>query len=530
LDPFSILADSCSFVDTQSLKLQESPENVPTGEMPRTLQLHVARYLVNRVKPGSRCRVVGVMSIVDGASNAAKRSGPQAASIRTAYLRCVGLEVEADGAAGVRQTFTAEDEERMKEIARDEHIYTRLSTSIIAPEIWGRDDIKKAVACQLFSGVRQSLPDGLKLRGDIHILLLGDPSVAKSQFLKFAEKCSPVAVYTSGKGSSAAGLTASVIRDVTTGEFHLEGGALVLADGGIVCIDEFDKMRPQDRVAIHEAMEQQTISIAKAGITTTLNSRAGVLAAANPAFGRYDDMKTPEENIDFQSTILSRFDMIFVIQDKRDPEQDRAVTQHVLKMYQIGAGTTQSRDSFNDELFRDMPTLKRYVGYARLRCQPCLSQEAHQVLVNYYVNVRESMRKQAEESGASVIPITVRQLEAIIRISESLARMQLQQVATVDHVNEAIRLFQVSTLHAAQTGVVSGEGLAGSAFGEQIKKAEARIRRRLAIGSFVPVAKLIADLKTQGEDEVACRKAIEIMERAKEVELTAQRRMIRRTA
>lgn len=183
-------------------------------------------------------------------------------------------------------------------MSKDPLIYNKISKSI-ASAIYGSDDIKKAVACLLFGGSPKKLPDGMRLRGDINILLLGDPSTAKSQFLKFVERVAPISVYTSGKGSSAAGLTASVIRDQSTGEFQLEGGAMVLADGGVVCIDEFDKMRGQDRVAIHEAMEQQTISIAKAGITTILNSRTSVLAAANPVFGRYDDLKHAAEQIDF---------------------------------------------------------------------------------------------------------------------------------------------------------------------------------------------------------------------------------------
>ena len=184
----------------------------------------------------------------------------------------------------------------------------------------------------LMGGTRKRLPDGLRLRGDINVLLLGDPSTAKSQFLKFVSKTAPVGIYTSGKGSSAAGLTASVVKD-SKGEFYLEGGAMVLADGGIVCIDEFDKMRPADRVAIHEAMEQQTISIAKAGITTVLNSRSAVLAAANPVFGRYDDFKSASENIDLMTTILSRFDMIFLVRDVREEERDRMICRHVMGVH-----------------------------------------------------------------------------------------------------------------------------------------------------------------------------------------------------
>lgn len=191
-------------------------------------------------------------------------------------------------------SITQEDEERITTMSRDPEIYEKISKSV-ASAIFGHEDIKKAVACLLFGGSPKRLPDGMRLRGDINVLLLGDPSVAKSQFLKFTERAAPIAVYTSGKGASAAGLTAAVIQDPITREFQLEGGAMVLADGGVVCIDEFDKMKAQDRVAIHEAMEQQTISIAKAGITTILNSRTSVLAAANPLFGRYDDLKHAAE-------------------------------------------------------------------------------------------------------------------------------------------------------------------------------------------------------------------------------------------
>jgi len=199
--------------------------------------------------------------------------------------------------------------------------------------VYGNEDVKKAIACLLFGGCRKRLSEGVNLRGDINLLLLGDPSTAKSQFLKFVERVAPIAVYTSGKGSSAAGLTASIIRDPSSGEFQLEGGAMVLADGGIVCIDEFDKMRAQDRVAIHEAMEQQTISVAKAGITTTLNSRTSVLAAANPIYGRLDDLKATQDQIDFQTTILSRFDCIFLVKDIREIKKDMNLAQHIMDLH-----------------------------------------------------------------------------------------------------------------------------------------------------------------------------------------------------
>ncbi len=211
-------------------------------------------------------------------------------------------------------------------------IYEKISKSI-ASSIHGHENVKKAIACLLFGGCRKKLSEGVNLRGDINLLLLGDPSTAKSQLLKFAERVAPISVYTSGKGSSAAGLTASIIKDYSSGEFQLEGGAMVLADGGVVCIDEFDKMRTQDRVAIHEAMEQQTISVAKAGITTTLNSRTSVLAAANPIYGRLDDLKSTQDQIDFQTTILSRFDCIFLIKDTREQKQDTNIAKHIMDLH-----------------------------------------------------------------------------------------------------------------------------------------------------------------------------------------------------
>ena len=312
LDPYYILPDNCRCVDFQNVKLQESPDSVPHGEMPRHIQLFLDRSLVDRAVPGNRVTVIGVYSIRKMAKIG--RGGEKGAvGVRMPYLRVVGIQVETEGSGRTSSnlTFTQEDEENFRRLAAKPGVHDVISKSV-APSIFGSDDIKKAIACLLFGGSRKKLPDGLIRRGDINVLLLGDPGTAKSQLLKFVERVSPVSVYTSGKGSSAAGLTASVMRDPATRGFVVEGGAMVLADGGVVCIDEFDKMREDDRVAIHEAMEQQTISIAKAGITTTLNSRCSVLAAANSVFGRWDDTKG-EDNIDFLPTILSRFDMIYVV-------------------------------------------------------------------------------------------------------------------------------------------------------------------------------------------------------------------------
>ena len=291
LDPYFIVPDKSEIFDQQTLKLQETPDVVPVGELPRHMLLTADRDLVNRAVPGTRVTVMGIMSIFQSSKNAETKG---AVAIRHPYLRVMGIEIDDEGSGRGKMSITEEEEAEFIRLSRLPNLYDTFAASI-APSIYGSADIKKAIACLLFGGSRKQRPDGMKLRGDINVLLLGDPGTAKSQLLKFVEKVAPIAVYTSGKGSSAAGLTASVIRDPSTRDFYLEGGAMVLADGGVVCIDEFDKMRQEDRVAIHEAMEQQTISIAKAGITTLLNSRTSVLAAANPIFGRYDDMKTPGE-------------------------------------------------------------------------------------------------------------------------------------------------------------------------------------------------------------------------------------------
>jgi DNA replication licensing factor MCM5 len=278
LDPFFVLPDACKCVDSQTLKLQETPDSVPNGEVPRHMQLYLERYLCDKIVPGNRVTVTGIYSIKK-AANPNKKSLKDKLNIgiRQPYLRVVGIQIDQDSSShsNITQTDAAtgigsnnfltsriEEEEEFRRLAKSPNIYDLVSKSI-APSIYGFHDIKKAIACLLFGGSRKRLPDGLTRRGDINLLLLGDPGTAKSQLLKFVERVAPIAVYTSGKGSSAAGLTASVIRDPSTRNFMIEGGAMVLADGGVVCIDEFDKMREEDRVAIHEAMEQQTISIAK---------------------------------------------------------------------------------------------------------------------------------------------------------------------------------------------------------------------------------------------------------------------------
>ncbi|CAH0513825.1 unnamed protein product [Peronospora belbahrii] len=505
-DCYMVLPDKGDYVDQQTLKLQENPEVVPTGEMPRNLALIADRHLVDKVSPGTRVSIVGITSIINGGS---KQIG--AIAIRTLYIRVVGIEIDEEGAGRAKATFSPAEEEKFHEMARNPNLYEKLAASI-APSIYGEYTVnmKKAIICLLIGGSRKRLPDGMILRGDINVLLLGDPSTAKSQFLKFTEKIAPVGVYTSGKGSSAAGLTASVIRD-SKGEFYLEGGAMVLADGGVVCIDEFDKMRESDRVAIHEAMEQQTISIAKAGITTILNSRTSVLAAANPVFGRYDDMRSASENIDLMSTILSRFDMIFIVRDIQDDARDRQMAAHVVRMHtnahaSAAAGNSSTSENGTSGGEFEPWLLKKFITYCRTRCAPRLSVEAVQALQDFYVGVRDDVRR--TQGGETTIPVTVRQLEALVRISESLAKMHLLSEATREHVQEAIRLFSVSTMNAAKDG--GTQGLFGGLH-EKAQEVEQSINRTLRIGTRVETSALYSRLEAQGYGPNAIQRAIRAM-------------------
>ncbi|KAG8665716.1 minichromosome maintenance protein 5 [Fusarium poae] len=504
MDPYFVAHEKSRFVDQQIIKLQEAPDQVPVGELPRHVLISADRYLTNRVVPGSRCTVMGIFSIYQNKASKNSSNGG-AVAIRTPYLRAVGIHSDIDQAAKGNATFSEEEEQEFLEMSRRPDLY-EVMTDCIAPSIYGNRDIKKSILCLLLGGSKKILPDGMRLRGDINVLLLGDPGTAKSQLLKFVEKAAPISIYTSGKGSSAAGLTASVQRDQSTREFYLEGGAMVLADGGVVCIDEFDKMRDEDRVAIHEAMEQQTISIAKAGITTILNARTSVLAAANPIFGRYDDMKTPGENIDFQTTILSRFDMIYIVKDEHSREKDETMAKHVLGIQMNGRGTEEMAES---EIPIDK--MRRYITYCKTRCAPRLSAEAAEKLSSHFVSIRRQVHAaEMEANTRSSIPITVRQLEAIVRITESLAKLGLSPIATEVHVDEAIRLFLGSTMDAVNQGSNQGS----RELNDEVNRLEAELKRRLPIGWSTSLSTLKREMvEGKGYSEQALNRALMVLQR-----------------
>lgn len=526
LDPFFIMPDKCKCVDFQILKLQELPDFVPQGEIPRHLQLFCDRSLCERVVPGNRVLIQGIYSIRK-VGKPSRQDGREKAviGVRQPYMRVVGITVDTQGVGAISRysSLTADEEDQFRRMAASDDIYERLSKSL-APSIFGSDEIKKAITCLLFGGARKRLPDGLNRRGDINVLLLGDPGTAKSQLLKFVEKVAPIAVYTSGKGSSAAGLTASVMRDPATRNFVMEGGAMVLADGGVVCIDEFDKMREDDRVAIHEAMEQQTISLAKAGITTTLNSRCSVLAAANSIFGRWDDTKG-EENIDFMPTILSRFDMIFIVKDIHDEGRDMTMAKHIINVH---LASNKAGSDVEGEI--PLAVFKKYIHYCRTHCGPRLSESAAEKLKSRYVLMRAGAGQQEKSSDKRMsIPITVRQLEAIIRISEALAKIRLQPFVSDAHVTEALRLFQVSTLDAAMTGSLSGaEGFTSDEDQETLNRIERQLKKRFAVGTQVSQLSIVQDFLRQRYEERAIMKVINTMIRREELQHRMQRKMLYR--
>lgn len=528
MDPYLVIHSKSTFSDHQTLKLQEAPDMVPVGELPRHIILSTDRYNTGQVVPGSRVIATGIYSTFN--SSKSKSSG--ASALRTPYLRVVHLELSSPSTTGTSglnpfgAQFTPDEEEEFNEMARSDGFYERFAKSV-APSIFGSLDIKKAITCLLFGGSKKILPDGMRLRGDINVLLLGDPGTAKSQLLKFVEKVAPIAVYTSGKGSSAAGLTASVQRDSITREFYLEGGAMVLADTGVVCIDEFDKMRDEDRVAIHEAMEQQTISIAKAGITTVLNSRTSVLAAANPVWGRYDEGRSPGENIDFQTTILSRFDMIFIVKDVHDEQRDRTIALHVMNIHMNRPNAAADE---NGEVVGeiDIDKMKRYISYCKSKCAPRLSPDAQEMLSSHFVGLRKQVQQVEQDNDErSSIPITIRQLEAIIRISESLAKMTLSPVVQTYHVEEAIRLFRFSTMDAVSAGSV--DGLSRGELNHEVNKIEKEIRRRLPVGWSTSYQSLVREfVSQQGYSNHSLERTLFVLEKREIIRFSSQKKVVHR--
>ena len=413
-----------TFINSQELRMQERPEDLPPGQLPRAIDVKLFEDLVDVARPGDRISLTGIVRAEQEVLSRGTRLRTFDLFIDANFLDISGKESEI-------VEITAEEEAQILEMAKDPWIHRKLLSSL-APSIYGYDAIKEAILYLLFGAVHKVLPDGVTIRGDVNVLLIGDPGTAKSQLLQYVARVAPRGLYTSGRGSTAAGLTAAVVRE-KSGGLVLEAGALVLADKGVCSIDEIDKMRPDDRVAIHEAMEQQTVSIAKGGIVATLNARASVLAAANPALGRYEPYKNITENINLPVTILSRFDLIFIMRDAPDVEVDTKMSEHILTLHRVGAPPQEV--PLTPQMFR------KYVSYAR-GISPVLTEEASNALRDFYLRMRST-----STTADSPIAITPRQLEALVRLSECRARSFLRDKVTVEDTDAIIRLMTISLQH-----------------------------------------------------------------------------------
>jgi len=413
------------FVKFQEVKIQEHSEQVPVGNIPRTLTVYARGENTRICRPGDHVGITGVFLPLLKTGFRAMQSG---GLLSDTYL-------EAHSIVKLNKT---EDEEMLAEQLSEEEaariceddFYAKLTNSI-APEIYGHEDVKKALLLLLVGGVDKN-SKGMKIRGNINICLMGDPGVAKSQLLNYIDRLAVRSQYTTGRGSSGVGLTASVMKDPITGEMVLEGGSLVLADQGICCIDEFDKMLDQDRTAIHEVMEQQTISIAKAGIMTSLNARVSILAAANPAFGKYNPKKSIEANIQLPAALLSRFDLLWLMQDRPDRDSDLRLAQHITYVHQHNTQPPTNTTPL------DMKLMRRYIALCKSK-QPVVPQSLTDHIVSVYVEMRKEARVSTDTTFTSA-----RTLLAILRLSTALARLRLSNVVERDDVNEAIRLMEMS--------------------------------------------------------------------------------------
>lgn len=447
----TLVHNRCRFTDKQIVRIQETPDEIPEGGTPHTVSLLMHDKLVDAGKPGDRVEVTGIYRAMT------VRVGPTQRTVKSlfkTYIDCLHIKktdksrMVADdpmdvenpsGRSAENIPFDEEKVEQLKELSKLPDIYDRLTRSL-APNIWELDDVKKGLLCQLFGGNALKLPSGASFRGDINILLVGDPGTSKSQLLQYIHKLSPRGIYTSGRGSSAVGLTAYVTKDPETGETVLESGALVLSDRGICCIDEFDKMSENARSMLHEVMEQQTVSIAKAGIIASLNARTSVLACANPSGSRYNPRLSVIDNIHLPPTLLSRFDLIYLILDKADEQTDRHLAKHIVSLHFENPESTEQ-----DVL--DLPTLIAYLSYARRHIHPQLSDEAAEELTRGYVEMRR--RGNFPGSSKKVITATPRQIESLIRLSEAHARIHFSEWVEKRDVMEAFRLLEVAMQQSA---------------------------------------------------------------------------------
>jgi len=482
-------------VDAQRIVVEENPESLVGGEQPRRISVFLEGDLVEpkmeeKTTPGSRVKVIGILKEIPLMLKGGGKS--------TRF----DLVIDANNIIPLEESFeeleiSEEEEKEIIELASSPDIYEKI-VNAIAPSVYSYEEIKLALALQLFSGVKKRKADGTYTRGDIHILLVGDPGVAKSVILKFIASIAPRGRYVVGKSATGAGITATVVRDEYLHGWSLEAGAMVLANKGIVCIDELEKMNDADRSAMHEGMEQQTITISKANIQATLRAETSVLAAANPKFGRFDPYQLISQQIDLPPTLLNRFDLIFVLRDIPEREKDGLIAEHVLKEHSLLGK--------KPEISLDL--LRKYIAYARQKIKPKLTKEAIEEIKNFYVELRNMPT--VSEDIVKPIPISPRQLEALIRLAEASAKIRLSEKVEVEDARRAIRLIKYMLLQIGidqETGQIDidriATGIPASERAKIILVRETINRLETKLGKLIPIKELIKELEGKiSEDEV----------------------------
>ena len=505
---FTFVPEKSEFVDTQKAEIQDNPENLRGREQPQRLMAYLEDDIAGEIVPGDRVVLNGILKVKER-----RVFGNVRSTEFDIFIDVVSIDKESKELESIE--ITEEDEKLIKEEARKGDIIDRMRRAI-APTIYGMEIEKEALLLQMFGGVTKKMKDGTRIRGDIHILLVGDPGTAKSQLLQYMAQLAPRGIYTSGKGSSAAGLTATAVRD-ETGRWTLEAGALVLADLGLAAIDEIDKMNATDRDSIYQAMEQQIIAVTKAGIYATLMARCSILGAANPKYGRFDVNRPLVDQIDLPTPLLSRFDVIFKILDRPNPERDKALANHVLDAHLAGEMLQlEEEDNIVVKQFETGMTpefIRKYVAYAKRNIIPKMSDEAKELILKKYVDTR----KMYEETKA--VPITPRQLEAMVRLAEASARARLSDIVTKEDAERAIRIvdYFLKETSMDESGIIDSDVLYT---GISSRQRSAMERMELIIKSlassnngFARKEDIIEEAKKEGIDEVKAEQILERMHR-----------------